>query len=171
MTALMFFHGLESGPHGRKSQALRQAFGAAEAPDFRGMDLEERLRHAEALTRDLTDLVIVGSSFGGLVAALLAERHPARVEGLVLCAPALHREEAEALTGLPERAVIIHGVQDEVVPFEASRAFCERHGVELRAVEDGHRLQGSTQEIIEATAALLSAPGSPGPSASRPDRA
>ncbi len=68
-----FFHGLESGPVGRKSARLDEHF-EVESPDFRDMDIWERLEKAEKLTEDADDLVVVGSSYGGLLAA---------VEGLI----------------------------------------------------------------------------------------
>ena len=151
-----FFHGLESGPHGAKYQRLAEEF-EVESPDFQGMDIWERLEKAERLTRGEEELVVVGSSFGGLLAALLYERYPERFRGYVLMAPALHREEVEEEIGrMPERAVVIHGVGDEVVPFEPVRAFCEARGVEeFWAVEDDHRLGASLEEMVKGVRWVL----------------
>lgn len=67
MPQLYFFHGLESGPHGQKYHLLKNEFPELESPDFQGMDLEQRLVKAEELTRGQHGLVLVGSSFGGLL--------------------------------------------------------------------------------------------------------
>lgn len=146
---LWFFHGLESGPTGAKYHALTQAFGHVESPDFREMDLEARVAHAEALTRGLSGQVVVGSSFGGLVASLLYQRHPERFSALVLLAPALHREWAAEVKAFPENTVVIHGLQDDVVPFDQVQDFCRSRGVEVVAVDDEHRLAYSMDLIVE----------------------
>ena len=148
---MMFFHGLESGPHGRKYQALKVEFPHIVSPDFRCLEtIEERVAHAIALTEGDTDLVIVGSSFGGLCAAILADRHPERVSSLVLCAPALHREEAQDLS-VPAGTVIIHGTLDDVVPIEASRAWAKHRKVYLAEVVDDHRLEESRDLVVRLT--------------------
>lgn len=154
---LMFFHGLESGPHGNKYKALKERFPDIVSPDFRGMrKVEERMAHAEKVTEGMKDLVIVGSSFGGLCAALLAHRHPDRVAGYVLCAPALHWEAAKEIVNVPAHGVLVHGVGDDVVPFGFSDAFHAKHGFPLFPVEDGHRLSNSRDLIVKLTESLVS---------------
>ena len=152
---LMFFHGLESGPHGAKYQLLSKAFGEVNSPDFQGMDLEQRLAHAEEITRGATGLTIVGSSFGGLVAALLYAQVPDRIHALVLLAPALHRDIADAVPALPPHTVVIHGIHDDVVPLDEVRAFCQNRGVEVIEVDDGHRLLGSMPLVIKKVRSIL----------------
>ncbi len=92
---LVFLHGLESGPHGSKFHLLAGlGLGTVVAPDCEGVhDPHERLDIIEATLNGLDDLVLVGSSFGGLMALLYAVRHPDQVAGLVLCAPAVHRPD------------------------------------------------------------------------------
>lgn len=153
--AHFFFHGLESGPWGRKASALQTKFPHIQSPDFQGLDLEERLQKAKTLTEGMTGLVIVGSSFGGLVASLLATQLPERVAGLVLCAPALHLEQA-ARVDLQCPFVILHGVDDDVVPISASEAFVAgaKHGRLVR-VRDDHRLSNSRAEIVDLTSQMI----------------
>lgn len=152
---IMFFHGRESGPHGAKYQALQEKFPDIYAPDFRGMDeLEDRVAHAVDETQGEEGLLIVGSSFGGLVATVLADRHPERVAGYVLCAPALHREAAWWVSRTPDHAVIIHGRGDQVVPLRASEAFSLVHQIPLHVRDDGHRLSESGEVIVQAAAQL-----------------
>ena len=143
---IVFLHGLETGPHGSKYQALKQMFGEVISPDCEGIkDPQQRLTIIQqALSEQLGPFLVVGSSAGGLMALLLQREEP-RVKGLVLCAPALHTEIAESLRaeGLPE-TVIIHGRSDDVVPIESSRAF----GAPLVEVDDGHRLSASLPLIL-----------------------
>lgn len=154
---LMFFHGLESGPHGSKYQSLT-TLGPVDSPDFQGMDLQERLDKAEAHTRPMHDIVLVGSSFGGLLAARLYSLHPDRFKALVLLAPALHfREETDQIERLPspERIVVIHGTRDDVVPLEPVQAFCNGFDIDVTVVDDEHRLAASHDLMLQAAQRFL----------------
>jgi len=116
------------------------------------MDVAERVRRAhKALEACAGPVIVVGSSFGGLTACLLRETE--KVSGYVLCAPALHREEA--VDAIPHSNTrIVHGTQDEVVPVAASREFAAQHQVELTETTDGHRLAGSMSEVLAAVREL-----------------
>lgn len=160
MKKFYFFHGLESTPTGSKYQRLKEEFKDYElqSPDFQGMDLEERLEKALRITAHETDLVIVGSSFGGLLASALYSLHPERIAALVLMAPALHRADAQAyVERLPtqDRIVVIHGRDDDVVPLDAVRSFLKDHLIEVVEVDDGHRLAQSQDLMVEATRRFL----------------
>lgn len=145
MADVLFLHGLESGPHGSKYRALVEEFGEVLAPDCEGVyDVGARYDLVEKATRGKRDLLVVGSSFGGLMASLLASKHPERVAGYVLMAPALHNKWPEAVAKVdkvPEHAVIIHGLDDDVVPVGASRKFAAKYKVRLLEVADDHRLK------------------------------
>ena len=153
---LVFLHGLETGPHGSKYQALRVVDPHVMAPDCEGvLDLDARLAIVERDLTGLNDLVLVGSSFGGLVATLFADRHPQQVRGYVLCAPALHLGHADAITHVPKQAHVLHGRRDDVVPIEASRAFCQHWGLPLHEVDDDHRLHASMPVMVELARKLI----------------
>lgn len=158
MPIVVFCHGLESNPHGSKVQALRAAGFEVVAPDFQGQDLATRVATLLPVLHDAPDVVLVGSSYGGLAALCGAIRHVGaggRLRGLVLCAPALHWREPPADVELPPPVptVVIHGVRDEVVPDAASEAFAARYPdtVKLVLVDDEHRLKESMAEILAAT--------------------
>ncbi|SDZ80861.1 Alpha/beta hydrolase family protein [Desulfuromusa kysingii] len=150
---IMFLHGLESGPHGHKYQALKAMFGDILAPDCRGIkDETERLKIiTEVINHETGPFLVVGSSMGGLMALRLQNAHPDQVAGLVLCAPAIHRPTSADLNldNLPP-TIVIHGIEDDVVPIEASHPFGER----LRTVNDDHRLSNSIEEILCAVAEI-----------------
>ena len=147
---IVFAHGLEGSPQGWKSQRLRGLGLPFSCLDLRGVPLQGRLEQVDEQTRG-GGILLVGSSYGGLVAAVLAQRHPERFTGLVLCAPALGLREAPTLApetlvapaGIP--TVVIHGLRDNVVPIEDSRRYVARSGagVVLHEVDDGHPLRGS----------------------------
>ena len=140
-----FLHGLESGPHGSKYQLLcGLGLGEVLAPDgYRVVDPEERLRLIREALKDEAHLLLVGSSFGGLMALRFAERWPDQVAGMVLCAPAVHRADLPAPPvprGIP--LAVLHGRQDETVPLQAVTAWASGQ-VQVTVVEDGHRLERS----------------------------
>ncbi len=161
---LVFAHGLEGSPLGTKSRFLRGLDPSLRVADMRGIALQGRFDLLEEQTRG-GGLLLVGSSYGGLVAALLALRYPERFSGLVLCAPALGRREPPNLRpedlvappGVP--TVIIHGLQDDVVPIEHSRAYRDRSGpgVVLHEVDDDHRLSESLDLLGEIVQRLSGA--------------
>ena len=150
---LYFFHGLESGPHGAKYQLLREQYPHIESPDFQGMNLEQRIERATVLTTGQTNLTLVGSSFGGLLAARLYSLHPERIDNLLLLAPAVHTEEGDKVASMPNAAHVrvLHGYDDEVVPHDKVAAFCQRFDLPLTSVDDAHRLSNeSSQQAILA---------------------
>ncbi|HEY0132635.1 MAG TPA: hypothetical protein VGB85_01110, partial [Nannocystis sp.] len=59
---VIFCHGLESSPHGRKYQALVEAGLDVISPDFQGQDLAARVATLEPVLRGAVDPVLVGSS-------------------------------------------------------------------------------------------------------------
>lgn len=160
--AILFAHGLESGPIGRKSQALLDAGYEVLAPDGRGLDLAQRIeRLVEVLVATEPTPLLVGSSFGGiagLVAALVAAERGVTVPGLVLCAPALMLPPPPGTVErlrCPARTILVHGTRDEVIPIEVSRRFAHEHGAELREVDDDHGLGHAGLPVILAAIAAL----------------
>ncbi|MHA1674923.1 MAG: alpha/beta hydrolase, partial [Promethearchaeota archaeon] len=95
---------------------------------------------------------LIGSSFGGLMATLLAIKHPQKVSRLILMAPALIPPYFSALDGnirVSCPTTIIHGIDDEVVAFDQVKPIAEDLFTDLRyiAVADDHRLHRTTEEL------------------------
>lgn len=144
---ILFAHGLETGPVGTKSIALRDAGFAVNAPDCRGKDLASRIEILKAaIAKSAEPPVLVGSSFGGiagLCAAIAAHAEGHVVAGLLLCAPALQVPPPPGLVlplAPPAPTEIVHGRGDDVIPIAFSRDYARRHGVPLHEVDDDHRL-------------------------------
>jgi pimeloyl-ACP methyl ester carboxylesterase len=150
---VVFSHGLESGPWGKKIAALaevaRNEGYDAHSVDYRGID-EPRARVAKLVDfcKELSgDLVLVGSSMGGFVAVASASLLHAR--GLFLMAPALYVE------GLPELrqgvvdcpTAVVHGWLDDVIPYEHSVRFAHTYRAALHLVEGDHRLHNQVRVI------------------------
>lgn len=85
----LFLHGLDSSSKGTKARFFSERFPDMIIPDFEG-SLELRLKKLEQICSDNDNLHLIGSSFGGLMAACFATRHPTRVKKLFLLAPALN---------------------------------------------------------------------------------
>lgn len=157
IASILFFHGKESGPFGGKYRALSEEW-VVDSPDFQDMDIWERLEFIEDYTFGMENLVVVGSSYGGLLATMLFARHPERFRGYVLAAPALyeaHEDAMEVIDKVPDLARVIHGTHDDIVPIESVRSFCERFGVDMVEVEDGHRLKGHRDLLVETVKELF----------------
>lgn len=142
----LYLHGLDSSGQARKAQAIRQRVPELETPDFSG-SLAERMAQLRSMLGE-ERLVLVGSSFGGLMAALWTCQYPHQVERQILLAPALHRDDFAPIAAVDTPTLLIHGRQDDVVPPQAveekaHRAFSR---LTLWPVDDDHRL-ATTQQL------------------------
>ncbi len=147
---LIFLHGLEGSSQGTKAQLLRGLFPAMQTPDFDG-PLEQRMQQLAPILGQQAGWTLVGSSFGGLMAALWGCAHPQQVRLLVLLAPALSwpefADEPPAPIDVP--VVVYHGQYDTVVPLEPVRALAEQVFPRLtfHVVDDDHMLHATVQAI------------------------
>jgi pimeloyl-ACP methyl ester carboxylesterase len=137
-----FLHGLESTSRGTKGRWFAEHFPAMRMRDYHG-DLAERLDQLTEQVDGVDDLVLVGSSFGALMATCFAVRHPQRCRRLVLLAPALnyagYRPPGEAVD---VDTVVVVGESDTVCPAAqvlplARRTFTR---LEVMVVADDHLL-------------------------------
>ncbi len=114
--ALVFIHGLESSSCGTKGAFFHNRYPGMIIGDFSGT-LEQRMSQLELLLAGKKDLIIVGSSYGGLMATLFAFDHPEMVSKLVLLAPALDLPEFGRCVGKQVQMPVelYHGERDEVV--------------------------------------------------------
>lgn len=159
---VLFAHGLEGTPHGAKPAALVAAGFDVTAPDGRRLSLAGRIAGLEAASAGRTGIVLVGSSYGGLAALIVAIRHPERFRGLVLLAPALLAlpeigappESLVVPPGIP--CWVLHGRRDDIVPLAASEALVARSGplATLQVLDDEHALRGSLPAIVDAVRQL-----------------
>ncbi len=144
----MFIHGLESSGRGFKGRLLRGVYGDTLTPDFRGA-LEERMAQLAPLLEGAVPWILVGSSFGGLMAALVACQQPTRVHRLILLAPALHYPAFHPSEPVAVPTLLVHGTRDEIVPLDRVRLAAERAFTQLtfRQVDDDHLLHATVQEL------------------------
>lgn len=123
---LLFIHGLAGSGQGFKATFLRGLYPELFTPDFPG-EFWERMAQLAALIGDSTGWTLIGSSMGGLMAAVYACTHPGQIERLVLLAPALPyidlNENPLPPANIP--VTIVHGLQDDIVPIDRTRAVAE----------------------------------------------
>ena len=159
---LVWAHGLWGSPNGSKVTAIRESGIEVISPDFNEMELIDRVELLKE-TIEIGNVVLAGSSWGGLACALTAMQIPEKLKGLLLLAPALHYPESP--NDEPEKLIapdsvpvtIIHSTTDDIVPISASKNYIERSGnnVQLIEVEDNHVLENSIELIISLPADIL----------------
>jgi pimeloyl-ACP methyl ester carboxylesterase len=141
-----FIHGLESTSRGTKGEFFRERYPDMILEDFTGT-FSQRMEKLEGLLAGKNPLILVGSSFGGLMAAVYACRHQESVAELILLAPALHVGHYAPYGNkkLHVPITIYHGLHDEVVPIEAIRSIAQELYSDHRfyAVDDDHSLHAT----------------------------
>ncbi|UCH00421.1 MAG: alpha/beta fold hydrolase [Deltaproteobacteria bacterium] len=146
----IFIHGQESSIKGTKGLFFREHFPEMIIPDFVG-DVSTRMSKLNEILIDKRGVIMIGSSLGGLMAALYAFQNQDRIKRLILLAPALNHPEftprlSEKLT-LP--VYIFHGKADELIPPKLIQTIAERVFTHLTftMVDDDHRLSRTFTSI------------------------
>ena len=210
MTAYIYLHGFASSPKSSKAKYLRDRFAEVNLnlqvldlnqDDFSNLTLTRQIQQTIAAFPDFEAITLIGSSFGALTAAWVAQQQ--RVQKLVLLAPAFGfpqswytrlqltqvqqwRESgylpvyhygygkeiplyyqflADAdnypLSGLTRSCptLIIHGVNDEVVPIQVSRDYEQQHSqVKLVELNSDHGLNDVQSKIWQLIQDFLDLP-------------
>jgi len=216
---VVYLHGFASSPQSSKARFFAGKFAEAgvafEAPQldegkFHNLTISGQMlvvdsavsAHREKLAEG-EPLVLMGSSLGGYLASLYAERHPKAVDRLVLLAPAFDflkrwrerlsiqeieqwkREgsipmyhygskteqrlgyhfledaaQYEAAPDFHQRALILHGTEDTVVPSQVSHNFALEHTrVRLALFKSGHELTDVLEGLWREVSGFLEIPG------------
>lgn len=142
-TTLVFIHGLESTAQGAKGQFFSQKFPRMIIEDYTG-DFPSRMKKLGEVLEGQGGLVIVGSSYGGLMAVSYAIANETRIKKLVLLAPALNLPEFKPCLDrkLNVPVVVYHGTKDDVVDPQLVKDIAVKCFVNLEHhfVEDDHPL-------------------------------
>ena len=159
----VFLHGLDSSSRGTKGSFFRAHFPGLLFPDFTG-PLEERMDQLDQELGDIRDLVLIGSSFGGLMATILAMREPLRVARLILLAPALNFAEFIPYRSgrVSHPAIIYVGSHDPVTPCREVEPLAREVFSDLNfyEVDDDHSL-GRTFPQLDWPTLLASTSANP----------
>lgn len=150
---VIFSHGKESGPWGSKITTLAKIaqhhghqvdsldYSAIANPDARVEKLIGRLA-------EVTEpVLLVGSSMGGYVSLVACERHPCA--GVFLLAPALFMPgyDKQSYSSGKQPICIVHGKEDEVIPYQHSEKYAAQSGCELHLITGDHRLNSSMDQV------------------------
>lgn len=153
---LIFSHGKESGPYGRKIIALAQ-IALSKGLHVQSLDYQG-ITHPDARAEKLVDVLsrseephlLVGSSMGAYVSLVASRSAP--VAGLFLLAPAVGLPGYAIQTGFDLSDIpttIVHGWRDEVVPVSNVVGFAEAHRADLHLLDSDHRLTSVRPHIGE----------------------
>ena len=143
--ARAFVHGLESTSQGTKGVYFKANFPEMIVNDYHG-NANARLAQLNEELRDKENMIIVGSSYGGLVGAMYACENPQKVKRLVLLAPAINLDEFTPYLlqmKVPVETILYHGSNDDIVsPAPVKRIATSVFGnLKYHLVDDNHPLQ------------------------------
>jgi len=150
MSVKIFLHGLESSNKGTKSIFFRERYPDMIIPNFTGA-LQLRMEKLNRILSGKTNIRLVGSSFGGLMATLFAMEHESTVEKMTLLAPAinlLHFAPHE-YKKLSVPVCIYHGSGDDVIPLAEVEPVAKEvfSNLSFNVVEDDHFLHKTFKSI------------------------
>ena len=168
MQNIIFVHGLESSGHGFKGRFLKNVFPDILTPDFKKSNenlpmyelLDYRMAELNSILLEKKPWVIVGSSFGGLMAVIFVLKNPKNVSKLILLAPFIvsRKLKQNMFKPVDVPVTVYHGKNDSIVPYKPARERA-RHfftNLEYIIVDDDHRLHSTVtsinwQKIIQNT--------------------
>jgi pimeloyl-ACP methyl ester carboxylesterase len=151
LSHIIFIHG-SGGDKSQtyKAQLLRSLFPGIITPEFDG-DIPTRMSQLNAILGNQTGWTLIGSSLGGLMAALFAYKAPSQVRKLVLLAPAVSLIEFVEIppASITIPTIIIQGTKDELIKLPAARDLAEKVFTNLTymIVDDDHRLHDTAGKI------------------------
>ncbi len=145
----IFIHGLESSGQGFKGKFFKNIFPDILTPDFVG-DFHQRMEKLSKILKNKTNLIIIGSSFGGLMATKFASENENQIKKLILLAPALsYNNILSDSFKINVPTIIFHGKNDEVVPLFPVKKKAEKifNNLKFYEVEDDHYLHKTVKKI------------------------
>ena len=152
MQNIIFIHGLESSGQGFKGRLFQKILPGCLTPDFEEfkhkisskMLLKKRMGQLITILKDKHPWIIIGSSFGALMATVYSLQNPERISKLILLAPYLSTSELnpKKYSPIDVPVIVFHGKNDRVVPINRSRTIAERFFTNLiyNIVDDNHSL-------------------------------
>lgn len=147
---IIFLHGLESSGQGFKGRFFKNQFSEILTPDFSG-SLKQRMEQLYLILNKEKNWILIGSSFGGLMAAFYTCQHPENVKKLILLAPLLAVPELnpDLYDPISTQVIMYHGKKDSVIAYKSSlkRAKLLFKNLEVNLVDDDHFLHPTVENI------------------------
>lgn len=153
MMKIIFSHGKESGPWGSKITQLAEIANVSgfsvDSIDYRDIaSLDERVaRLHQYLQEETQPFVLVGSSMGGYVSLVAAQR--CKPQGVFLLAPSLFMDDYQQQhysTDI-DNIEIVHGWSDDIIPVEYSIKYAQNAKCTLHLIDGDHRLNSSIRQV------------------------
>jgi predicted alpha/beta hydrolase family esterase len=149
MKKVLFCHGKEGSPYGKKALMLRSKFAYVITPDlinsYHAEDFVKDWHNVETLAMTENPNILVGSSRGGAIVAQVR----VKVRKLLI-APAW--KKFGVMPYLTKGDIILHSKKDDLVPYEDSMLLANLFGCELIECGDDHRMSDKkTLDFIEDT--------------------
>lgn len=159
---LYYLHGYQSSPIGEKATLLKQTLGAIPIAYHDGppenLVLSQCLYRISKVLKNDTEIVLIGSSLGGLLAASIALINPI-VRQIILLNPAiiLPKVDLQTIEGMPLRILeemkdlrlfeqkisatitILRGIHDNLVPDGWILKFAQAQKATIILLNDDHR--------------------------------
>jgi pimeloyl-ACP methyl ester carboxylesterase len=141
---------LESSDQGTKARFFQDRYPEMIVPNFTG-PLAERMEKLKGILSTETGIIIVGSSFGGLMAAIFAIENEPQVDRLILLAPAINllssMDYKEKNTSVP--SWIFHGQNDAVIPLNQVQVMAHKliSQLSFHVVDDDHFLHKTFKNL------------------------
>jgi pimeloyl-ACP methyl ester carboxylesterase len=159
MQNIIFIHGLESSGQGFKGQFFKRELPGCLTPNFEEYNtklsikqlLKNRMNDLYSLLKEKDNWIIIGSSFGGLMATLFTCQNPEKVSKLILLAPFLSISELTPRNCSPIDipVVIFHGKNDKIVSLSQSQIYARKIFTNLlyNIVDDDHHLHKTVKSL------------------------
>lgn len=146
----LFIHGLDSSSRGTKGAFFRENHPVVQAADFVG-SFSEKMSHLNQLLTGRDACILIGSSYGGLMATVFACGEADRLKRLILLAPALTLPELKPYRTcrLSIPTILYHGRFDDVVPPDAVRKIAGAmfSHLDYHLVDDDHNLHDTFRQL------------------------
>lgn len=159
MQNIIFIHGLESSGQGFKGQFFKGELPGCLTPDFEEYStalsikqlLKNRMSQLYSLLKERDNWIIIGSSFGGLMAALFTCQNPEKVSKLIMLAPflSISKLNRKNCSPIDIPVVIFHGKDDKVVSLSQSQNCARKIFTNLlyNIVDDDHHLHKTVKSL------------------------
>jgi len=150
MPVRIFIHGLESSNQGTKSVFFRERYPDMIIPNFTG-ELQKRMEKLKEILYGRSDIKLVGSSFGGLMASLFAMENESKIKKMILLAPAINLirfiNQNSKIISVP--VWIYHGTNDNVIPITEVDPIAKKtfNNLSFHEVDDDHFLHKTFKTI------------------------